>query len=173
MDTIKILEARQDFLTEKLSHSTDEKSFSVKELKALREATNFIKWIMNNSLDDTVQKITEKYKQESSGTMDENTREENRIEINNDRDALLLGMPNVFHENKSRNRKIQIIASGSDGVNYIQLELLKRRAATPSWKRIAYIRMTLHKFEKILKRVYAIIKTKNEEAPPGPLFYDN
>ena len=165
-DIIKTLEARQDFLSEKLSHSMDEKSFLAKELKALGEAINFMKWIINNSSDDMVQKITEKYKQEISDTMDEETMGKNRIEINDDRDDLLIGMPNVFHEKKSRNRNLQIIVSESDGVNFIQLELLKRRAARPSWKRIAYIEMTLHKFEKILKRVYAIIKTKNEETSP-------
>ncbi|MDR3122815.1 MAG: hypothetical protein LBU16_03440 [Treponema sp.] len=166
MDTIKTLEARQDFIMEKSSRNTmDENSFSAKELRALRNATNFIKWVVNNSSDDMVQKITEKYNQEISDTS-----EDDNIEINNNKNALLPGTQNVFHEASGKNRKIQIIVSEYGGVNFIQLELLGRRAARPLWRKIAYIRITLHKFEKILKKVYAIVN--KEEASPADALGD-
>lgn len=160
LDIIKTLEARRVFLLGKLSPDTDENSFLAKELRALEQTTNFMKWMMNNSSDDTVQKIFEKYKQENSNVIDREIEEKDKIEGSNNKDALLFGMPNVFHET-SKNRKIQVILSESEGVNFIQLELLRRGAKLPLWRRVAYMRLTLYRFEKILKKAYAILGLPN------------
>jgi hypothetical protein len=156
--TLKTLEARQVFLRKRLSLDMDENSFSARELKALNQTMNFMKWMMDNSSDDLVQKVFEKYEQENSNTTDREIEEKDKIEGNtNIKGAFLTGRPNIFHEGGSKRRKIQVVLSENDGVNFIQLELIKRNARLSLWRRVVHIRLTLHSLERIVKKAHALL----------------
>jgi hypothetical protein len=169
MDTVKILEARRVFLLDRVPVNVDENSFQAKELRALEQTTNFIQWMMNNSSDDIVQKVFEKYKQDDSHTVDKKAGEEDKREGSDSGEratnsgALLVGKPNVFHRRRSKNRTLQIILSKYNGVNYMQLELLRRSARLPLWRRVSYIRLTIHSLERILQRAYDVLNEAVQE----------
>jgi hypothetical protein len=176
MNALKTLEARHDFLLANSPYAANKKSYSYKEIKALEEATDFIKWMLNNASDTMVQTITEKYQQESAANMDAQREERNKAKIVNAKNALLQGMLHVFHENSYDSHKIQIILSESNGTNFIQMEELRCNPETRLWHRMSHIKVSLYKFEKILKKAQAIIKIKEGAAPetvPGAEFLYN
>jgi hypothetical protein len=164
MDVIKILEARHDFILAGSSNA-NENSFSFKELRALEEAIDFTKWVLNNASDATVHGVIEKYTRENAARMDAQTGKQDGIETNNAKSALLPRMANVFRETSTDNRKIQIVLSQHTGVYFVQMEVIRRNPETRLWRRVAYVRVSLYKFEKILKKVQAIIKKREQENP--------
>jgi hypothetical protein len=127
---------------------------------ALEEAADFAKWIINNASDTMVQRILKKYRQANTGRTD--TEDKPYTPPN----ALICGMTNVFHETSGNNCKIQVILSENKDINFIQMELIRRNPATRLWRRVAYIRVSLHKLKKILTK--ALAKIQAEEVSPAP-----
>jgi hypothetical protein len=165
MAAVKTLEARHDFLLVRSPHIMNKKSFASKELKALGEATAFIRWMFNNTSDAMVRKTLEKYQQENAAKIDAPAVNPDKIAAYNAKNALLDRALNVFHETSSRTCKIQIILSEDAGVDFIQMERIRRIPETLLWRRVSYIKLSLYKLEKILKKAQAIMKIKKGEDP--------
>ena len=81
-NTIKTLKKRQWYILKKLQYKIADNSYfkhlSI-EIVALRKTINFIKWIHDNSSDDTVKEIIIKYKQEVSKNDNEKISSENAL----------------------------------------------------------------------------------------------
>ena len=60
-NTVRTLEKRKFYILQKLQVKIEEKSFLLKELRALEKVINFIKWILNNTADNNVRETIEKY----------------------------------------------------------------------------------------------------------------
>jgi hypothetical protein len=165
MNALKILESRHDFLLLHSPHLTNEKSFAFKELSALGEATDFIRWMLNNTSDETVRKTFEKYRQENAAKMDVAAAQQDSIAAHTAKNALLRRMLHIFHENSGRNCKIQVILSEDGGAHYIELERIHHIPETLLWRKVSYIKLSLYRLERIVKKAHAIIKIKAGEDP--------
>jgi hypothetical protein len=68
-NTLKTLEVRKQYLLKKLKSNLvgndkadlDRYSYLIKEIRALEKTINFINWLINNSEDDMIKKIIERY----------------------------------------------------------------------------------------------------------------
>ena len=67
LNTVKTLEKRKYYILKKLQVRIEEKSFLLKELRALEKVINFITWMQNNLSNETVKKIIEEYTIENNG----------------------------------------------------------------------------------------------------------
>jgi hypothetical protein len=72
-NTLKTLEVRKQYLLKKLQSNLigndkadlDRYSYLIKEVRALEKTMKFIKWLTDNSEDDMVKNIVERYKTEN------------------------------------------------------------------------------------------------------------
>jgi len=72
-NTIKALDIRRKYILKKLDNNRAENnqadisrySFLINEIRALERVINFIKWLADNSEDDAVKQVAEKYKNEN------------------------------------------------------------------------------------------------------------
>ena len=149
LNTLKTLEERQTYLIKKIQNNPENNDKSVhilNEIRALEKTMNFIKWIINNASNDVVQGTIERYKDKDTHdeeeTMDEDIEKEKGI------------FKGILQEKYSFKRKLEITITEYNEENYIFLEEMRLKQDMVTWKKIAKIRMTLHKMEKILKRVY-------------------
>ena len=65
LNTIKTLEKRKYYILKKLQVRIEEKSFLLKELRALEKVINFITWMQNNLSNETVKEIIKEYEMEN------------------------------------------------------------------------------------------------------------
>jgi len=65
LNTVKTLEKRKYYILKKLQVRIEEKSFLLKELRALEKVINFITWMQNNLSNEVVQEIIEQYEMEN------------------------------------------------------------------------------------------------------------
>jgi len=65
LNTVKTLEKRKYYILKKLQVRIEEKSFLLKELRALEKVINFITWMQNNLSNEIVREIIEKYEMEN------------------------------------------------------------------------------------------------------------
>ena len=155
-NTLKTLEKRQIYLMKKLQHhkenNNEKNSYLLSEIRALEKTMNFIKWIINNASNDTVQETIEKYKYENKHDDAETMEEE--IEIEKEK-GLLKG---ILHEKFSKKRKLEITITEYNEAYYVLLEQMKLKQDMITWKKTAIISMTLHKMERIIKRINEIIR---------------
>ena len=61
LNTVKTLEKRKYYILQKLKVRIEEKSFLLKELRALEKVINFITWMQNNLSNETVKEIIKEY----------------------------------------------------------------------------------------------------------------
>jgi len=152
LKTLKILEKRKNYLIEKVKNNIERNNNKnlhfLNEIRALEKAMNFIKWIINNASNDIVQGIIERYKCEEKHDEEETIDEEIEKEK-----GIFKG---ILHEKFTNKRKLEITITEYDGVNYIFLEQIVLKRDMIRWKKTAKIRMSLHKMERILKRVHDI-----------------
>jgi F0F1-type ATP synthase delta subunit len=153
------LDKKLVFLIKKSEHekkTNDNKcSYIFEEIKVLEEATNFIKWIINNSSKEMFQKIIEEYKQEET---DEENEEENEIDDFKTKDEIY----GLFDEKISKKYKVEITLSKNKDIDFIGLELKRQSNDRESWKRLGKVRMRINKLEKILRRSKNMIYDKNK-----------
>ena len=150
LNTLKTLEERQNYLIKKIQNSAennnDKNSHIINEIRALEKTRNFIQWIINNASNDIVQGTIEKYKYQDTHdeeeTMDEDIEKEKGI------------FKGILQEKYSFKRKLEITITEYHEENYIFLEEMRLKQDMTTWKKTAKIRMTVHKMEKILKRVH-------------------
>nr|AGS51934.1 hypothetical protein [uncultured bacterium contig00003] len=72
-NTIKALEARKQFLLQKIQSNLDNsdnadtgrQSYLIREVVAVEKTINFIKWLINNSEDEMIKNIVERYNTEN------------------------------------------------------------------------------------------------------------
>ena len=67
LNTVRTLEKRKFYILQKLQVKIEEKSFLIKELRALEKVINFIKWMQNNLSNETVREIIEQYEKSNAG----------------------------------------------------------------------------------------------------------
>ena len=80
-NTIKTLEVRKNYILKKLQSNLignngdgiNRYYFLIKEIRALEKTINFVKWLINNSEDDNIKNIVEKYRKENGLTENEQT----------------------------------------------------------------------------------------------------
>ena len=156
LNTIKTLEERQTYLMQKvqsnLEKNHDQNTHFLNEIRALEQSMNFIKWMINNASNDIVQGAIEKYKGEDKHdeeSADEDIEKEKGI------------FKGILCEKYSYKRKLEITITEYRAENYIFLEEMRLKQDKLTWKKTAKIRMTLHKLEKILKRVYETLGSGN------------
>jgi hypothetical protein len=160
-NTLKILERRRIYLLKKSQCDIEKNTYLIKEIKALEQVMDFIKWMINNSSDDMIKEITGKYKQENYKSSDEENDEEN--EGDKEKAEIVYGF---LDEKFNKNHIMEIILSKEEGVNYILMESKRRKTDNISWENAGKIKMTLHKLERILRRAYDMEndKSKNNSA---------
>ena len=155
LNTLKTLEERQNYLIKKvennLENNNDKYPHLINEIRALEKTMNFIKWIINNASNDVVQGTIEKYKDkhDEEETIDEDIEKEKGI------------FKGILQEKYSFKRKLEITITEYHEENYIFLEEMRLKQDMVTWKKTAKIRMTVHKMEKILKRVYETLGDGN------------
>jgi len=71
LNTVKTLEKRKYYILQKLKVRIEEKSFLLKELRALEKVINFITWMQNNLSNHIVREIIEQYEMENKENGDE------------------------------------------------------------------------------------------------------
>ena len=148
LNTLKTLEKRKSYILKKLEKKIEKESYLlyfIEEIRALEKVTNFLQWINNNSSDDAVQKVFEKYELET------NVNTEDKIETDNDSEKgeVIYG---AFEDRFHQNHLIEIVLSKYNGNNYILLESKRRKPDKVTWKKEGKIKMTLQRLEKILKK---------------------
>jgi hypothetical protein len=159
INTLRTLEKRKNFISKKLESKFDKNayfSFLVNELAALEKVMSFIKWIINNSANDMVEKVIENYlleKMENNINNDGITGTTAEIGAEADEEEMVYG---IFEEIFNKNHLMEIVLSRYDGVNYILMESKRRKANKLIWEREGKVKMTLQRLEKILRKVNEI-----------------
>ena len=115
----------------------------------MEKTINFIEWVINNSSNDIVQGIIEKYKHEEKYDDEENMVEEIQKE-----EGILKG---IIHEKFSKKRKLEITITEYNETNYIFFEEIKLKQDMITWEKTSKMKMTLHKMERIIRRAYEIL----------------
>jgi hypothetical protein len=166
INTCRTLKARQDYLNIKLQKNMEiekkKNSHFIREIRVLEQTMNFIQWIINNSSKKTVQKMIEEYKLDNKENMDETDKK--HPGENDEENETIYG---IFHERLGKNILLEVTLSKNE---HITIESKKRQNDKSNWKKTAEINFTLHKLERILKRINTIEATRrhtdNAEAMP-------
>jgi hypothetical protein len=150
INTLKTLENRKNYIFKELEKKFDKNpyfAYLINEIRALEKVINFIKWIINNSTDDMVQKVVKKYQSEN------NKNNNKEIETEKDEEGIVYG---IFEEMFSKNHFLEVVLSRYDGINYILMESKRRKADKLMWKKEGKVKMTLQRLEKVLRKVNEI-----------------
>jgi hypothetical protein len=156
INTLRTLEKRKNFISKKLENKIDKNayySYLVNELKALEKVMNFLKWIINNSTNDMVEKLIDNYLLENIINNDERMEAAADTEAETDEEEMVYG---IFEEIFNKNHLMEIVLSRYDGLNYIIMESKRRKANKLMWEREGKVKMTLQRLEKILRKVNEI-----------------
>jgi hypothetical protein len=154
LNTMRALETRQDYLIEKLQSriesDDDNISFLIKEIIAMKKALNFIKWILGNSSDEMIKSVIEKYKLDNCAAVEHTDEPEEDDKPAEGEDAVY----DIFDEKLTNNKRLQIIVTVRGGNKYISLEMRRRKSNEIVWTSYGKTRITLNKYERILRRVH-------------------
>jgi len=154
-NTLKILEKRKKFILDKLETKIEKEEYFqylVDEMRALKKAMNFIKWIQNNIANDNVREIVNQYESENENSRDEENETEETGNIEN---ATVYG---IIDEKQNKNHKFEITFSEDDGVNFVTISSQRRKSNNITWEKTDEIKMTVNRLEKILKKEKEIEK---------------
>jgi len=154
-NTLKILEKRKKFILDKLETKIEKEEYFqylVDEMRALKKAMNFIKWIQNNIANDNVREIVNQYESENENSRDEENETEETGNIEN---ATVYG---IIDEKQNKNHKFEITFSEDDGVNFVTISSQRRKRNNITWEKTDEIKMTVNRLEKILKKEKEIEK---------------
>jgi len=151
IDTLRTLEIRKNYILKILQNKFEKNpyfKFLINEIRALEKTINFIKWIIINFTDDTVQKTVKKYQLENNKNNDVN------IETDDEEKEIVYG---IFEEIFHKNHFMEIVLSKCGGKKYILMESKRRKADKLVWEREGKVKMSLQRLEKVLRKVNEIV----------------
>ena len=149
MRVVKLLESREYSLLSKLDNVDSiigRYSYEKHKIRELRKGINFIKWLINNSTKDEVQKLIKTYSEEEERYIET----EDECEINSKKPIVY----RIFSPIIKKNKRLEVQLSRNEDTEFICLNSLRRNKEKNVWKRIGSVRVTKSMLEKILRWSY-------------------